>query len=56
MAQQSRRGIAKETAKARDAALEALNRWMRDFLAIARVALADQPQALEQPGAAVTSS
>jgi len=32
----------------RDAALQALNGWMRDFLAIARIALADQPQRLEQ--------
>ena len=41
---------AQETTRARDAALQALNRWMRDFRAIARIALADQPQRLEQLG------
>jgi hypothetical protein len=48
--QQSRKGIAKESKQARDAALQALNRWMRDFMAVARIALADQPQRLAQLG------
>ena len=39
-AQQSSRAAAREATQARDAALDALNRWMRDFQAIARVALA----------------
>jgi len=50
VAQQASKGTAQETTRARDAALAALNRWMRDFLAIARIALADQPQGLEQLG------
>jgi hypothetical protein len=37
---------------ARDAALQALTRWMQDFMAIARIALADQPQRLAQLGLA----
>jgi hypothetical protein len=48
--QQSHTGIAKESKQARDAALQALNRWMQDFLAVARIALADQPQRLAQLG------
>jgi hypothetical protein len=47
---QSRKKIAKQTKEARDGALDALNEWMRDFRAIAHVALADQPQARTKPG------
>jgi hypothetical protein len=43
VAQQATKDAAQEATRARDAALESLNRWMHDFLAIARVALADQP-------------
>jgi len=50
VARQASTGAAREATQARDAALEALNRWMRDFLAIARIALADQPRRLEQLG------
>ncbi len=39
VAQQSRKGVAQETIRARNVALAALNRWMRDFLEIARLAL-----------------
>jgi hypothetical protein len=48
--QQHCKGIAQESKQARDAALQALNRWMQDFLAVARIALADQPQRLAQLG------
>ena len=41
VAQQTTKGAAQEATRARDTALESLTRWMRDFLAIARVALAD---------------
>lgn len=34
------------TTQAHDVTLLALNHWMCDFLAIARIALADQPQRL----------
>jgi len=44
VAQQATKDTAQALTKDRDAALAALNRWMRDFRAIARVALADQPQ------------
>jgi hypothetical protein len=55
VAQQSRKSVSQETLKARDVALEALNDWMRDFLAIARIALAEQPQTLEKLGIIVAS-
>jgi hypothetical protein len=55
VARQSKQGQAQEATRARDAALSALNRWMRDFVAIARVALAEQPQLLERLGVAVGS-
>jgi len=55
VAQQSRKSIAQETMKMRDATLEALNDWMRDFLAIARIALAEQPQTLERLGIIVAA-
>jgi len=42
VAQQTTKDAAREATRAPDAALQALNRWMRDFLAIARIALADQ--------------
>jgi hypothetical protein len=44
VAQQATTGTAQALTKERDAALAALGRWMRDFRAIARVALADQSQ------------
>jgi hypothetical protein len=40
VAQGYRMGVAQESTRARDEALAALDRWMRDFLAIARVARA----------------
>jgi hypothetical protein len=43
VAQQTTKDTAFALTKARDAALAAFDHWMRDFRAIARVALADQP-------------
>jgi hypothetical protein len=48
VAQQTTKDTAYALTKARDAALTALHHWMRDFRAIARVALADQPHSQEQ--------
>jgi len=50
VAQQTTKGAAQAATRARDEALDGLHRWMRDFLAIARIALADQPQRMEQLG------
>lgn len=41
-------GDAQEATKKRDEALEALEAWVADLVAIARVALADSPQLLEK--------
>jgi hypothetical protein len=54
--QQQRRVLAQESTRDRDAAFQQLSHWMRDFLAIARIALADKPQLLEQLGVAVARS
>jgi len=55
VAQQATADTARARTKERDAALAALDRWMRDFRDIARVALADQTQwqahAQNQPAA-----
>ena len=48
VAHEQRQETKAATTRARDAALLALDRWMRDFAAVARVALAEQPQALDQ--------
>ena len=56
VARRSQQGAARQATATRDAALAALQRWMRDFVAIARVALADQPQLLEKLRAVVASS
>jgi hypothetical protein len=53
VAQQTQKGAAQATTQARDVALVALNHWMRDFLAVARIALADHPQRLALLGVAV---
>ncbi|HJZ49880.1 MAG TPA: hypothetical protein VKE41_22045 [Roseiflexaceae bacterium] len=55
VAQQTTKDAAQQATQARDAAMQALNRWMRDFVAIARVALASQPQLLEKLGVGVAS-
>ncbi len=48
--QQIQRRTAQATTQARDVALVALNHWMRDFLVVTRIALADYPQRLTQLG------
>jgi hypothetical protein len=51
-ARHQRKGAAQDATRARDAALAALDAWMSDFVKIARVALQDRPQLLEQLGVA----
>ncbi|KAB8141732.1 hypothetical protein F8S13_18500 [Chloroflexia bacterium SDU3-3] len=46
---------AENAAKARDAAIDELDDWVEDFIKIARLALADNPQLLEALGVAVRS-
>ena len=53
--QERERGDAQTSTKVRDAALDALNEWVGDFIEIARVALAGQPQLLEKLGIRVAS-
>jgi hypothetical protein len=43
VAQQTTKEAAQAATRTRNVALSALNRWMRDFLAVSRVALADLP-------------
>jgi hypothetical protein len=50
VAQQSRKGLAQESKQARGTSLRALDRWMLEFIAVARIAPADQPQRLAQLG------
>jgi hypothetical protein len=49
-AQRQQRGVAQDATRARNAALAELDNWMSDFKTIARVALKDRPQLLEQIG------
>jgi hypothetical protein len=53
--QQQCKHAAQEAKQARDAALQALDRWIVDFRAVVRIALADQPQRLAQLGIGVAS-
>ena len=53
--QQQRKGDAQNATQQRDAARRAMNKWMVDFRAAARVALKDKPQLLEALGMLVRS-
>lgn len=44
------RGAAQQATATRDAAFDALDEWMSDFIAIAKIALEDEPQLLEKLG------
>jgi len=48
-------GESQEATKAKDAALKEIDIWMRDFKAVARIALEDKPQLLEALGIFVRS-
>lgn len=48
--QETEKGEAQEATEERDAAVAALDAWMRDFRDVARIALADRPQQLEKIG------
>lgn len=48
--QKRERGTAQMTTRQRDEALKALNAWSKDVVAVARVALAHDPQQLEKLG------
>jgi hypothetical protein len=50
--QQQRKGITQASKRERDTALQALDRWMLDFMAVARIALADRPERLAHLGLA----
>lgn len=49
------RGVAQDATRVRNKAITALDKWMSDFRTIARVALKDRPQMLEQLGITVRS-
>ncbi|ASC74110.1 hypothetical protein XM38_050850 [Halomicronema hongdechloris C2206] len=50
LAQEQEKGQAQTATQVRDTALDALSDWFSDFIAIARIALEDEPQMLEAMG------
>ena len=50
LTQEKEKGEAQAATQTRDAALDALQEWLSDYLAIAKVALEDNPQLLEALG------
>ena len=50
LTQKKKIGEAQQSTKARDVAIDKLDDWMSDFIAIARVALEEKPQFLEKLG------
>jgi hypothetical protein len=54
-AQNRERGGAQEATQLRDAKLDELDRWLSDYKVVAKVALSDSPQQLEQLGWVVPS-
>ncbi|KAB8144289.1 hypothetical protein F8S13_05260 [Chloroflexia bacterium SDU3-3] len=50
---ENERGQAQIATRERDAAIDALDDWLGDFMAVARVAFADQPEHLERLGVTV---
>ncbi len=54
-AQEGKRGEAQQATKQRDEAFDALQAWLSDYLAIARLALEDAPQLAEKLGILVRS-
>ena len=55
LAQEKEKGNAQDATKARDTKFDALDTWMADFRAIARVALDEHPQWLEKLGLGAVS-
>lgn len=47
---QNKMGMAQGSTSTRNRAMRELDRWMRDFIAVARIALRNQPQSLERMG------